>query len=108
MFIFKTYTAGASDEILYEEATKSELLFTYFNSEQEIYGRYNEYVFKKEFSIVQVRAPRKGQVPSSAPSDVQVSLSVPRKKVQLRPSVPINKFSSSSKCSKRCSKCSTW
>ena len=43
----KTYAVGASDEILYEEATKSELLFTYFNSEQEIYGTYNEYVFKK-------------------------------------------------------------
>ena len=47
----KTYAVGTSDEILFEEATKSELLYKDFNSEEKAYDTYNEYAFKHGFSI---------------------------------------------------------
>ncbi|XP_021714881.1 protein FAR1-RELATED SEQUENCE 5-like [Chenopodium quinoa] len=45
-FVDQSYAAGTSDEIMFEEATKSELLYKDFNSEEEAYDIYNEYAFK--------------------------------------------------------------
>ncbi|XP_021772600.1 uncharacterized protein LOC110736633 [Chenopodium quinoa] len=42
---------GTSDKIVFEEATKLELLGKDFNTEQEAYDSYNEYAFRHGFGI---------------------------------------------------------